>query len=59
MGKVLTLKSIDSTRRKLVTHCIRERDDDWVTALDSRGAAKVCAIVDVDAFRGNVFSEEE
>ena len=59
MEKVLTLKSIDSVRRELITRCSRERDDDWVTALDSRGAAKICAIVDVDAFRGDVGGEEE
>jgi hypothetical protein len=57
--KVLTFESIDSIRRKLVTRCSRERDDDWVTALHSGGAAKICAIVDVDALRRDVGGEEE
>jgi hypothetical protein len=59
MGKVLTLKSIDSVRRELITRCSRERDDDWVTALDSGGAAKIGAIVGVDTLRGDVSGEEE
>jgi hypothetical protein len=57
--RILTLKSIDSIRRKLLTNCSRERDDNRVTTLDSRGAAKFCAIVDVDALRGDVGGEEE
>jgi hypothetical protein len=59
MEKVLTLKSIDSTRRELITHCSRERNDDWVTALDSGGTAKIRAVVGVDALRGDVGGEEE
>ena len=59
MEKVLTLKSIDSTHRELIMRCSRERDDEWVTALDSGGAAKIRAIVDVDTLRGDVSSEEE
>jgi len=59
MEKILTLKSIDSIRRELITRCSRECDDDWVTALDSGGAAKIRAIVGVDALRGDVGGEEE
>ena len=59
MEKVLTLKSIDSTRGEMITRCSRERDDEWVTALDSGGAAKIRAIVGVDTLRGDVSGEEE
>lgn len=59
MEKVLTLKSIDSIRRELITRCRRERDDEWVTALDSGGATKIRAIVGVDTLRGDVSGEEE
>jgi hypothetical protein len=59
MEKVLTLQSIDSIRRELITRCSRERDHAWGTALDCGGAAKICAIVGVDALRGDVGGEEE
>jgi hypothetical protein len=59
MEKALTLKSIDSIRRELIMRCSRERDDEWVTALDSGGAAKIRAIVGADTLRGDVSGEEE
>jgi len=43
----------------LITLCSGERDDQWITALDSGGAAKICAVVSVDALRGDVGGEEE
>lgn len=56
--KGLTLKSVDSVRRELITSRSRKRDNQRVTALNRGGTAKVRAFVDIGTLGGDVGCEK-
>jgi hypothetical protein len=54
----LTFDPIESISRELIVGGIRSSDDDGVTALDSRGAAEIGAVVGALALWGDIRCEK-